>query len=120
MRGDGRAAVVAMEARYKRLHALGREQDANAFRLLDPDDTSQTLSVQFYDRRSYLNPCSSGALNFAGKVIGEIAAMHREAQVPLRVWHFGGDEAKNILPGAGFEARDAPDPANGRIDTTAQ
>ena len=76
--------------------------------------------MQFYDRRSYLNPCSSGALNFAGKVIGEIAAMHREAQVPLRAWHFGGDEAKNILLGAGFQSRDGTDPGKGRIDTTAQ
>lgn len=120
MPAHARAAVVAMEARYKRLHALGREQDANAFRLLDPDDTSQTLSVQFYDRRSYLNPCSSGALNFAGKVIGEIAAMHREAQVPLPVWHFGGDEAKNILLGAGFQSREGTDADKGRIDIAAQ
>jgi len=120
MPAHARAAVVAMEARYKRLHALGREQDANAFRLLDPDDTSQTLSVQFYDRRSYLNPCSSGALNFAGKVIGEIAAMHREAQAPLHVWHFGGDEAKNILLGAGFQSRDGTDAGKGRIDIAAQ
>jgi hexosaminidase len=120
MPAHARAAVVAMEARYRRLHASGREQEANAFRLLDPDDTSQTLSVQFYDRRSYLNPCSSGALNFAGKVIGEIAAMHREAQVPLRVWHFGGDEAKNILLGAGFQSRDGVDPGKGRINAAAQ
>jgi hexosaminidase len=120
MPAHARAAVVAMEARYKRLHALGREQDANAFRLLDPDDTSQTLSVQFYDRRSYLNPCSSGALNFSGKVIGEIAAMHREAQVPLSTWHFGGDEAKNILLGAGFQSRDGSDAGKGRIDMAAQ
>jgi hexosaminidase len=120
MPAHARAAVVAMEARYRRLHAAGREQEAKAFRLLDPDDTSQTLSVQFYDRRSYLNPCSSGALNFAGKVIGEMAAMHREAQVPLRTWHFGGDEAKNILLGAGFQPRDGTDSGKGRIDTAAQ
>jgi hexosaminidase len=120
MPAHARAAVVSMEERYRRLHAAGREQEANAFRLLDPDDTSQTLSVQFYDRRSYLNPCSSGALNFAGKVIGEVAAMHREAQVPLRTWHFGGDEAKNILLGAGFQPRDGTDAGKGRIDTAAQ
>ncbi|MDP9154717.1 MAG: carbohydate-binding domain-containing protein [Pseudomonadota bacterium] len=120
MPGHSRAAVVAMEARYRRLHASGNEQEANAFRLIDPDDTSNTLSVQFYDRRSNLNPCSSGALNFAGKVIGEIAAMHREAQAPLNVWHFGGDEAKNILLGAGFQARDGKDADKGRIDMGAQ
>jgi len=120
MPGHSRAAVVSMEARYRRLHALGQEQEANAFRLIDPDDTSNTLSVQFYDRRSNLNPCSSGALNFAGKVIGEIAAMHREAEAPLNVWHFGGDEAKNILLGAGFQPRDGKDADKGRIDMAAQ
>ncbi|AVK72193.1 beta-N-acetylhexosaminidase [Cupriavidus necator] len=120
MPAHARAAVVAMEARYRRLLAAGRAQEAEAFRLLDPDDASRTLSVQFYDRRSYLNPCSSGALNFAAKVIGELAAMHREAQAPLRVWHFGGDEAKNILLGPGFQPRDGTDPAKGRIDIAAQ
>lgn len=120
MPGHSRAAVVSMEARYRRLHALGQEQEANAFRLIDPDDTSETLSVQFYDRRSNLNPCSSGALNFAGKVIGEITAMHREAEAPLNVWHFGGDEAKNILLGAGFQPRDGKDADKGRIDMAAQ
>ena len=52
-----------MEARYKRLHAAGREQEANAYRLLDPQDTSNLTTVQFYDRRSDLNPCVPGALN---------------------------------------------------------
>ena len=28
--------------------------------------------------------------------------MHNEAGVPLKSWHFGGDEAKNILLGAGY------------------
>lgn len=120
MPAHARAAVVAMEARYRRLHTAGREAEANAFRLLDPDDTSNTLSVQFYDRRSYLNPCTIGARSFAAKVIGEIAAMHREAGAPLRVWHFGGDEAKNILLGAGFQPRDGTEPGKGRIDLAAQ
>ncbi|MBX4340986.1 family 20 glycosylhydrolase, partial [Mycobacterium tuberculosis] len=52
MPAHARAAVVTMEARYKRLHAAGREQEANAYRLLDPQDTSNLTTVQFYDRRS--------------------------------------------------------------------
>ncbi|WP_432259997.1 family 20 glycosylhydrolase [Cupriavidus sp. TMH.W2] len=120
MPAHARAAVVAMEARYRRLHAAGQEAQANAFRLLDPDDTSNTLSVQFYDRRSYLNPCMSGALNFSAKVIAEIAAMHREAGAPLRTWHFGGDEAKNVLLGAGFQPPDGTEPGKGRVDRAAQ
>ncbi|WP_323122959.1 family 20 glycosylhydrolase [Burkholderia alba] len=120
MPAHARAAVVSMEARYRRLHAAGREREANAYRLLDPQDTSNTLSVQFYDRRSYINPCAPGALAFASKVIREIAAMHADAQVPLPIWHFGGDEAKNILLGAGFQPLNGTDPNKGRIDLAAQ
>ncbi|MBY4830838.1 family 20 glycosylhydrolase [Burkholderia dolosa] len=120
MPAHARAAVVSMEARYRRLHAAGREQEANAYRLLDPQDTSNLLTVQFYDRRSDLNPCVPGARNFATKVIREIASMHADAQVPLRIWHFGGDEAKNILLGGGFQPLNGTDPNKGRIDLAAQ
>lgn len=33
MPAHARAAVVSMEARYKKLHAAGKEQEANEFRL---------------------------------------------------------------------------------------
>ncbi|WP_137962463.1 family 20 glycosylhydrolase [Burkholderia sp. 4M9327G5] len=120
MPAHARAAVVTMEARYKRLHAAGREQEANAYRLLDPQDTSNLTTVQFYDRRSDLNPCVPGALNFASKVIREIAAMHTDAQAPLHTWHYGGDEAKNIFLGGGFQPLNGTDPNKGRIDLAAQ
>lgn len=120
MPAHSRAAVVSMEARYRRLLAAGREREANAYRLLDAQDTSNLLTVQFYDRRSDLNPCMPGALNFASKVIREIASMHADAQAPLRIWHFGGDEAKNILLGAGFQPLDGADPGKGRVDLAAQ
>ncbi|MBD2810575.1 beta-N-acetylhexosaminidase [Xenorhabdus sp. Vera] len=103
-----RAAVVSMEARYKRLMAQGKEQEASEYRLLDPTDTSNTTSVQFYDRRSYLNPCMDSSKKFIDKVISEIVAMHKEAGLPLNTWHFGGDEAKNIRLGAGYQDKDGP------------
>ncbi|KND54495.1 Beta-hexosaminidase [Candidatus Paraburkholderia kirkii] len=53
-------------------------------------------------------------------MIGEVAAMHREAGAPLFVWHFGGDEAKNILLGAGFQPLDGTDPGKGRVNLAAQ
>lgn len=118
MPAHARAAVVAMEARYRRLMDEGNEQAANEYRLLDPEDTSKTLSVQFYDRQSYLNPCRDASLRFVDKVIGEVAAMHREAGLALRTWHYGGDEAKNILLGNGFQDVDAAEPVDwkGTID----
>lgn len=107
-----RAAVVSMEARYRKLHAAGKEQQASEFRLVDPTDTSNTTSVQFYNRQSYLNPCLDSSRRFVDKVIGEIAQMHKEAGQPLSTWHFGGDEAKNIRLGAGYT--DVAKPAAGR------
>ncbi|MDC9596371.1 beta-N-acetylhexosaminidase [Xenorhabdus anantnagensis] len=103
-----RAAVVSMEARYKKLMAQGKKQEANEYRLLDPTDTSNTTSVQFYDRHSYLNPCMDSSKRFIDKVISEVVAMHKEAGLPLDTWHFGGDEAKNIRLGAGYQDKDGP------------
>ncbi|MBC8951950.1 beta-N-acetylhexosaminidase [Xenorhabdus sp. PB62.4] len=103
-----RAAVVSMEARYKKLMAQGKEQEANEYRLLDPTDTSNTTSVQFYDRRSYLNPCMDSSKRFIDKVISEIVTMHKEAGQPLNTWHFGGDEAKNIRLGDGYQDEGGP------------
>ncbi|MFC5473776.1 beta-N-acetylhexosaminidase [Paraherbaspirillum soli] len=118
MPAHARAAVVAMEARYRRLHRQGKELEANAYRLLDPSDTSRTTSVQFYDRRSFVNPCLESSKHFVDKVIAEIAGMHREAGQPLTTWHFGGDEAKNTRLGPGFQDINAPDKVNwkGTID----
>ncbi len=122
MPAHARAAVVAMEARHQRLRAAGNEAGANEYRLLDPTDTSNTTSVQFYDRRSYLNPCLESSKRFARKVIFEVAKMHVEAGQPLAAWHFGGDEAKNIRLGGGFQDRHAEkfESWKGTIDQTRE
>ena len=103
MPAHARAAVVAMEARYKRLAAEGKMDEANEYRLMDPQDTSNVTTVQFYDKRSFINPCMDSSTKFVDKVITEIQAMHKEAGMPLNTWHFGGDEAKNIKLNAGFQ-----------------
>ncbi len=116
-----RAAVVSMEARYKKLMAAGDEKGANEFRLVDPTDTSNTTSVQFYDRKSYLNPCLDSSKRFVDKVIGEVAQMHKDAGQPLTTWHFGGDEAKNIRLGAGYQDKNAKvEPGKGLIDMSIE
>jgi len=38
------------------------------------------------------------------KLVGEVKKMHDEAGIPLDSYHFGGDEAKNILLGAGYSS----------------
>ncbi|MEZ8109415.1 beta-N-acetylhexosaminidase [Vibrio splendidus] len=109
MPAHARSAVVSMEARYTRLMAEGKEAEASEYRLMDPQDTSNVTTIQFYDKHSFINPCMESSTRFVDKVITEIAAMHNEAGMPLTTWHFGGDEAKNIKLGAGFQDINAED-----------
>lgn len=91
MPGHSRAAIVAMEARHTRLLAKGKKDAAEAYRLVDPADTTQYRSIQNYDDNT-LNVCIPATYRFVGTVVDALAAMHREAEVPLRVFHLGADE----------------------------
>ncbi|NMT56838.1 family 20 glycosylhydrolase, partial [Vibrio parahaemolyticus] len=90
--------------------------------LMDPQDTSNVTTVQFYNKQSFINPCMESSTRFVDKVISEVAAMHTEAGAPLTTWHFGGDEAKNIKLGAGFQDVNAQDKVSwkGTIDLSKQ
>jgi len=114
MPAHARAAVVAMEARYNRLLKAGDIDAANEYRLSDPDDLTQATSVQFYDRMSFINPCLQSSHRFVNKVMTEVVALHNRAGQPLNTWHYGGDEAKNIKLGAGFEDVDAASKEGGK------
>ncbi len=100
----------------------GKEAEANEYRLMDPQDTSNVTTVQFYNKQSFLNPCMESSTRFVDKVISEVAAMHQEAGTPLTTWHFGGDEAKNIKLGAGLQDINAEDKVSwkGNIDLSKQ
>ncbi|WP_299591555.1 family 20 glycosylhydrolase [uncultured Microbulbifer sp.] len=113
MPAHARSAVVAMEARYRKL----KDSDpaaAEAYRLIDPEDDTQYLSVQFYDD-SYINPCVDSTYNFVGKLIREVKTMHDTAGHPLESWHFGGDEAINILASGSFEVGPGENPEKGDV-----
>lgn len=93
--GHARAAIQAMESRYRKLNKIGKKKEAEIYRLVDPTDTSRYLSVQYFDDNA-MSPCMESTFNFIDKVIKEIKAMHDDAGHPLRIYHFGGDEvAKN-------------------------
>lgn len=96
MPAHARAAVIAMEARAKK--------GDDTYRLLDPEDETHLLTIQFYDRTSIINPCLDSSVRFVEKLVDEVVKMHEDAGVPLESYHFGGDEAKNILVGNGFAA----------------
>ena len=111
MPAHARAAIVAMEARYRKLLDESADKAAE-YHLIDPRDDTQFLSVQFYDD-SYINPCIDSTYTFVGKLIDELKAMHSAAGQPLASWHFGGDEAVNILAGGSFEDAPGTDPEKG-------
>jgi hexosaminidase len=89
--GHSRAAVQAMEYRYRRLMKEGREAEAEQYRLADPDDASVYRSAQWYTD-NVICVCRESAYGFLTTVIDDIIEMHAEAGVPLTTFHTGGDE----------------------------
>jgi hexosaminidase len=86
-----RAAVQAMERRWERL-AGSDPAEAGRYRLLDPDDSSNHTSVQYYTD-NLVNPCIESTYRFLTKVVTEVRAMYDRAGAPLSMVNLGGDEA---------------------------
>jgi len=61
------------------------------YKLNDPADVSVYTSAQGY-HDNVMNPVLESTYRFIERVVGDLAAMHREAGVPLRHIHMGGDE----------------------------
>jgi hexosaminidase len=93
MPGHARAAVQAMEARYRRLEQAG-SRDAARYLLSDPEDRSEYLSAQYF-KDNVINPGLESSYTFIEHVVKDIAALHREAGAPLKTIHLGGDELAN-------------------------
>jgi hexosaminidase len=91
MPGHSRAAIKSMEVRYNRLKAAGRQADAEAYRLVEPADTTKYRSIQNYDDNT-LNVCIDQTYRFLDTAVGEIAALHAAAGAPLKTFHIGADE----------------------------
>ena len=88
--GHARAAIVSMKARYNKYKDTDVEKAAE-YLLSEPEDTSRYTSVQYYTD-NVINVAMPSAYRFMEKVIQELAAMYREAGVPLATVHLGGDE----------------------------
>ncbi|MBD2755612.1 family 20 glycosylhydrolase [Spirosoma validum] len=89
--GHARAAIKAMEARYQRLMNEGKEQEANEYQLIDPNDKSVYESAQGYTD-NVVSVGRESTYHFYEKVVDEITKMYKEAGVPMDVMHAGGDE----------------------------
>jgi len=89
--GHTRAAIFAMEARYDRLKAEGMLEEAELYRLADPDDGSIYNSAQnFNDNITCV--CKEAPFLFYEKVVDELLEMYKDAGLQLKVLHAGGDE----------------------------
>jgi hexosaminidase len=91
MPGHSRAAIKAMEARYNRFMAVGNEEAANEFRLIDPEETSEYLSAQSFTD-NVVNVARESVYRFFETVVDGILAMYAEADAPIEIFHTGGDE----------------------------
>ena len=86
-----RSSIKPMEARYQRLMAEGKEEEAKEYRLIDPDDKSVFLSAQAY-KDNVVSVARPSTYRFYRKVMDEIALMYKEAGLMLDEIHAGGDE----------------------------
>ena len=91
MPGHARAAIKAMEARYKKLQAQGKTEEAKRYLLSDPADQSVYVTVQNYTDNS-VNVCMESSYAFIDKVVYELQQMYRQAGIKLNTYHMGGDE----------------------------
>jgi hexosaminidase len=89
--GHARAAVVAMRVRHDRLRAAGDVEGAQRYLLDDADDSSSYESVQLWHDNVICIALPS-VDRFIETVVAELVALYREAGVPLRMIHTGGDE----------------------------
>ncbi|MFD2148069.1 family 20 glycosylhydrolase [Mucilaginibacter antarcticus] len=89
--GHARAAVKAMDARYKNYMAQNKPQEANQYLLRDLADNSKYLSVQYFDD-NVIDVSLPSTYSFIETVVAGIKQMYNEAGAPLKTIHFGGDE----------------------------
>lgn len=89
--GHARAAVVAMEARYRKYAAKNKMFEAEQYRLRHPNDASQYMSVQYYSD-NVMDVSMPSTYAFIERVVDDLRQMYADAGAPLRTIHMGGDE----------------------------
>lgn len=89
--GHARAAIMAMNARYRHYMSEGNEDKAEEYLLTDPEDDSAYRSAQDFND-NVICVCRGSTYRFLEKLVDEVVEMYREAGVPLYTIHIGGDE----------------------------
>jgi hexosaminidase len=75
-----RAAILAMEKRYQSYMQAGKQEEALAYRLADPEDRSIYLSVQNF-KGNTVCACQESTYAFYEKLVVEIGEMYAAAGV---------------------------------------
>ncbi|HVQ30361.1 MAG TPA: family 20 glycosylhydrolase, partial [Vicinamibacteria bacterium] len=91
MPGHARAAIKAMEARFRTLTEAGDPGGAQRFLLSEKSDRSSYTSAQLY-HDNVMNVALPSTYAFIERVVGDLVTLHRDAGVPLLHLHMGGDE----------------------------
>jgi hexosaminidase len=91
MPGHARAAIKAMEYRYRKLMEEGKQEEAEKYLLSDPDDQSEYSSAQLYND-NIICVCKEAPYVFYETVVDDIIEIYEEAGLTLRTIHTGGDE----------------------------
>ncbi len=86
-----RAAIMAMENRYRSLMSQGKSEEALRYRLSDPNDQSSYLSAQNF-KGNTVCVCQESTYDFYEKLVVEIKRMYEGVGLNLKNWHTGGDE----------------------------
>ncbi|MET4138015.1 family 20 glycosylhydrolase [Pedobacter sp. UYP1] len=89
--GHARAAIKAMDARYNRFMAKGMRAEAEQYLLRDINDKSVYSSAQYWNDNIVCVALPS-VYTFLNKITESLQDMYRQANVPLKTIHFGGDE----------------------------
>ncbi|WP_179415895.1 family 20 glycosylhydrolase [Mucilaginibacter sp. E4BP6] len=89
--GHARSAVKAMDARYNRLMAEGKQAEASKYLLRDLNDKSVYSSVQDWTD-NVIDVSLPSTYTFFATVIDDLIGIYKEAGAPLNTIHFGGDE----------------------------
>jgi len=88
--GHSRAAIKAMNARYRKYIDTDKEK-AEEYLLTDFADTSKYVSAQNFTD-NVMNVAFPSSYRFVEKVIDEIDKMYADAGLKMTVFHIGGDE----------------------------
>lgn len=90
MPGHARAAIVSMKERERIFKLQNNLSFAEEYRLHDPDDKSEYMSVQWFTDNA-INPCIESTYSFVEHLMREVKALHDGIQ-DLEIFGFGGDE----------------------------